>query len=47
MSRRRVLAAGGLVQAGAYAVWLLAPGFAGFAVGVVLWGRGSVSPRRC
>ncbi|WP_312858339.1 MFS transporter, partial [Pseudonocardia pini] len=40
-SRRRVLAAGGLLQAAAYAVWLLAPSFAGFAVGFVLWGIGT------
>ena len=40
-SRRRVLAAGGALQAGAYVLWLLAPGFAGFAAGFVLWGIGT------
>ncbi|MCE0764359.1 MFS transporter [Pseudonocardia kujensis] len=37
-SRRRVLAAGGVLQAAAYALWLLAPGFPGFVAGFVLWG---------
>ncbi|WP_345378051.1 MFS transporter [Pseudonocardia yuanmonensis] len=40
-SRRRVLAAGGVLQAAAYALWLLAPGFPGFAAGFVLWGVGT------
>jgi MFS family permease len=39
--RRRVLAAGGVLQAAAYALWLLAPGFPGFAAGFVLWGVGT------
>jgi MFS family permease len=39
-SRRRVLAAGGILQAAAYALWLLAPGLPGFAAGFVLWGVG-------
>ena len=40
-SRRRVLAAGGAVQAAAYTVWLVAPSFVGFALGFVLWGIGT------
>jgi MFS family permease len=40
-SRRRVLAAGGVLQAAAYALWLLALGFPGFAAGFVLWGVGT------
>lgn len=40
-SRRRVLAAGGVLQAAAYALWLLAPGFPGFAAGFVVWGVGT------
>lgn len=40
-SRRRVLAVGGVLQAAAYTVWLLAPGFTGFAVGFVVWGLGT------
>ncbi|MFR9804675.1 MFS transporter [Pseudonocardia sp. RS010] len=39
--RRRVVAAGGVLQAAAYALWLLAPGFPGFAAGFVLWGVGT------
>jgi MFS family permease len=40
LSRRRVLAAGGTLQAAGYATWLLAPSFAGFALGFVVWGIG-------
>ncbi|MEU7814523.1 MFS transporter [Pseudonocardia sp. NPDC049154] len=40
-SRRQVLAAGGVLQAVAYALWLLAPGFPGFAAGFVVWGVGT------
>ena len=32
--------AAGLLQAAGYAVWLLLPGFAGYAAGFVLWGIG-------
>lgn len=39
-SRRGALAASGLLQAGAYALWLIAPAFTGFAAGFVLWGLG-------
>lgn len=39
-SRRGALAASGLLQAGAYALWLTAPTFTGFAAGFVLWGLG-------
>jgi MFS family permease len=41
-SRRGALVASGLMQAAGYAVWVLLPGFAGFAAGFVLWGLGSV-----
>jgi hypothetical protein len=40
-SRRGCLAAAGAGQAAAYATWVRAPGFAGFAVGFVLWGASS------
>ncbi|MDQ1536505.1 MAG: hypothetical protein QOE58_898, partial [Actinomycetota bacterium] len=39
-SRRGALVAGGLLQACGYAVWILQPAFAGFAIGFVLWGLG-------
>ncbi len=39
-SRRNTLACAGLVQAAGYAVWILAPGFTGFAAGFVLWSIG-------
>jgi MFS family permease len=39
-SRRSCLVAAGILQAAAYAVWLLLPGFAGFALGFALWGFG-------
>ncbi len=38
VSRRGVLVAAGLLQALGYGVWIVAPGFAGFAAGFVLWG---------
>lgn len=39
-SRRACLSAAGFLQATAYACWVLAPGFPGFAAGFVLWGVG-------
>src|SRR3954447_9768943 len=39
-SRRGCLVAGDLVRAAGFAAWVLFPGFAGFAVGFVLWGLG-------
>lgn len=39
-SRRAALVAHGMLQAAGYALWILVPGFAGFAVGFVLWGLG-------
>jgi MFS family permease len=39
-SRRSCLVAAGILQAAAYATWVLMPGFAGFALGFVLWGFG-------
>lgn len=39
-SRRGCLVVGGVLQAVAYACWLTAPTFAGFAVGFVVWGVG-------
>ena len=39
-SRRNMLVGAGLVQAAGYAVWIVAPGFWGFAAGFVLWGIG-------
>jgi len=35
---RTALVAGGLVRAVGYSLWILAPGFVGFAAGFVLWG---------
>lgn len=39
-SRRGALAAGGVLQAVGYAVWIAIPGFPGYAAGFVLWGLG-------
>ena len=39
-SRRGALVADGLLTGAGFAVWLLAPGFAGFATGFVLWSAG-------
>ncbi len=39
-SRRGVLVAAGALQAGAHALWTVAPGFPGFAAGFVVWGIG-------
>ena len=39
-SRRYALAGAGLFQAAGYLLWLVLPGFAGFAVGFILWGIG-------
>ena len=39
-SPRLALMAAGLLQAAGYAVWLLLPGFTGYAAGFVLWGLG-------
>ena len=39
-SPRLALMAAGVLQAAGYAVWLLMPGFAGYAAGFVLWGIG-------
>jgi MFS family permease len=39
-SRRSCLVAAGLLQAAGYLVWVLLPGFPGFALGFVLWGLG-------
>ena len=39
-SPRLALMAAGLLQAAGYAVWLLLPGFTGYAAGFVLWGVG-------
>jgi hypothetical protein len=41
MSRRALLVVAGLLRAIGYASWVLAPSFAGFATGFVLWGLGS------
>ncbi len=38
--RHWALAAGSVLQAGGFTVWTVAPDFAGFAVGFVLWGIG-------
>jgi hypothetical protein len=38
VSRRGALVAAGVLQALGYAIWMAAPGFAGFATGFVLWG---------
>ncbi|MGY1752253.1 MFS transporter [Blastococcus sp. SYSU D01042] len=40
-SRRGVLACGGVLQAGAFALWTAAPGTASFAAGFALWGVSS------
>lgn len=37
-SPRAALVAGGVLRAAGYALWIMAPGFAGFAAGFVLWG---------
>ena len=37
-SPRAALVAGGVLRAAGYALWIVAPGFAGFAAGFVLWG---------
>lgn len=39
--RRLVLAFGSVLQAAGYVCWIVLPGFAGFAVGFVLWGIGT------
>nr|WP_216870773.1 MFS transporter [Modestobacter excelsi] len=39
-SRRGALVVAGVLQAAAYALWLAAPGLAGFAGGLVVWGVG-------
>jgi len=39
-SPRLALMAAGMLQAAGYAVWLLMPGFVGYAAGFVLWGVG-------
>jgi MFS family permease len=39
-SRRGALVAAGVLQAAGYALWVLVPGFPGFAAGFVLWGLG-------
>lgn len=39
--RHRVLVAGALLRASAFSVWLLAPTYAGFFAGFVLWGMAS------
>ena len=39
-SRRAALAAGSVLQAVGYAMWLAVPGFVGYAAGFVLWGLG-------
>ncbi len=39
-SRRVALAAGGVLQAIGYTLWLVVPGFTGYASGFVLWGLG-------
>lgn len=39
-SPRFALVASGVLQAAGYAVWMLLPGFAGYAAGFVLWGLG-------
>jgi MFS family permease len=40
-SRRTVLAAGAVLQAAGYALWIALPGFWSFAAGFALWGLGS------
>lgn len=39
-SRRGALVAAGLLQAAGYVLWIVMPGFDGFAAGFVLWGLG-------
>lgn len=39
--RRLLLALGPVLHAAAFATWILAPSYAGFALGFVLWGAGS------
>ncbi|HXV94313.1 MAG TPA: MFS transporter [Pseudonocardia sp.] len=39
-SRRGALVVAGLVEAAAFALWIVFPGFGGFAAGFVLWGLG-------
>jgi MFS family permease len=39
-SRRSCLVAAGVLQGAGYVAWVLLPGFAGFALGFVLWGVG-------
>ncbi|MDQ3610335.1 MAG: MFS transporter [Actinomycetota bacterium] len=39
-SRRGVLVAAGVLQAGGYALWIALPGFSAFAAGFALWGLG-------
>ncbi len=41
VSRRHLLAASTLLRASGFALWLLWPSFAGFAIGFVLWGASS------
>jgi MFS family permease len=40
-SRRTLVVAGSVVQAGAYATWVCWPSFTGFAAGFALWGLGA------
>ncbi len=39
-SRRGCMVAGGVLQAACHGLWIVAPGFTGFAAGFVLWGIG-------
>jgi MFS family permease len=39
-SRRGALVSSGVLQAAGYAVWIMFPGFTGYAAGFVLWGLG-------
>lgn len=39
-SRRGAMAVAGVCQAIGFALWILLPGFAGFAIGFMLWGGG-------
>lgn len=41
VSRRLLLVLGPLLHATCFATWILAPSYAGFAIGFVLWGAGS------
>jgi MFS family permease len=38
ISRRRLLATAGLLRAGGYGLWIIAPSYPAFAVGFMLWG---------